>query len=478
MRRNKISRSGRLLKNIALMFAGNFVTKILSFIMVPVYTSLLSTADYGVADLISTTVLLVLPIFSLLMEEATLRFALDTAIDNKQVFTIGVTISTFGFIAALLVSPVILFFESLRPYYVFVILYYISLWLHNIFSYYVRGLDKVAICTVASIIHTVVFLAINIIGLVVLRWGVYAYLLAIDVSNLIAAAFLFIYCKLYKNIIRVRNIDWKLAKEMIKFSVPMLPDYISWWLNNGLDRYMISFFCNNSVLGLYSVAHKIPTILSSLTSIFSSAWRISSVDDFGSQKSIEFYSGIYRLYSGFLIITSSVLIFVVKPIAKFLFAKDFFIAWKITPILILAQIFSALAIFIGSIFTASKKTQKLFIAPLIGAAVNLCLNLLFIPKFEAIGAAWATTIGYMAIWIIQMINTSRVLKIDLNLKVLVPSLLLIVAQIFIVTKDTLTAMVFAGICAVIVLAINSQVLLQLTKIIIDRIKGFRCSRSM
>ena len=241
---------------------------------------------------------------------------------------------------------------------------------------------------------------------------------------------------------------------------------------------MISFFCNNSVLGLYSVAHKIPTILSSLTSIFSSAWRISSVDDFGSQKSIEFYSGIYRLYSGFLIITSSVLIFVVKPIAKFLFAKDFFIAWKITPILILAQIFSALAIFIGSIFTASKKTQKLFIAPLIGAGVNLCLNLVFIPKFEAFGAAWATTIGYMAIWIIQMINTSRVLKIDLNLKVLVPSILLIVAQIFIVTKDTLTAMVFAGICAVIVLAVNSQVLLQLTKIIIDRIKGFRCSRSM
>ncbi len=477
MSKSQTGKGGRLIKNIALIFTGSFVTKILSFFMVPLYTSWLSTSDYGVADLISTTVLLALPIFSMLMEESVLRFALDNSTDKKQVLSVGLTLSTFGFLIALAVSPILLLFDSLRPYYWFVLLYYISLWLYNIFSFFVRGLDKVAICTVGSIIHCIAFLSINIVGLVVLKWGVYAYLLAIDVSNLIAAAFLFFYCRLYQNIINIKKIDRHLAKEMLQYSLPMIPDYISWWINNGLDRYMLAGFCNNGVVGLYSVAHKIPSILSTLSGIFSSAWRISSVDEFGTEKSVKFYSQIYRLYSGFLIISASAIILFVKPIASILFAKEFFNAWKITPILILAHVFSALAIFVGSIFTASKKTKKLFIAPLAGAVANIIFNIIFIPEFEAIGAAWATVIGYMVIWVVQMINTAKILKIDLNFKVLIPSLLLITAEIFSVSMDSLFGVLSSVICMLIVFAINFKVLLYFIKMAFQKLTNIKSNGS-
>ena len=103
----------KLIKNILLLFTGNFVSKILSFLMVPFYTSMLSTSDYGISDLISTTVLLVLPFFSVLMDEAVMRFTLEETNDNKQVFTIAFFISTIGFILALAISPIILLFSNL-----------------------------------------------------------------------------------------------------------------------------------------------------------------------------------------------------------------------------------------------------------------------------------------------------------------------------------------------------------------------------
>lgn len=199
-------------------------------------------------------------------------------------------------------------------------------------------------------LHTFLYLSFNILFLAVIKIGVYGYLLAMNLSNLGAILFLVISCKLYKNFISIKRINWKLAKDMIKYSLPMIPNYISWWFNNCSDRYMVSFFCGTSVTGIYSVAYKIPTILSSMTSIFSSAWKISSVENFGSDESVKFYNKTYQFYSGLLLIGGSILIFLTKFLASFLFAKKFFLAWRITPFLILAYIISALALRFSSSF--------------------------------------------------------------------------------------------------------------------------------
>ena len=454
----------RLLKNILLLLSGNFVTKVLSFLMVPFYTSILSTADYGVADLISTTVLLVLPGFSLLMDEAIMRFALDKANDKKQVFTIAMSLSTIGFFVALCVSPIILLFGNLRPYYWFVILYYVSLWLYNIFSNFVKGMDKIAIVTTAGIIHTFAYLGINIVCLAVFRWGVVGYLLAIDLSNIIATVFLVISCGLHRNFISVKNINWKLAEQMIKYSVPMIPDYISWWINNCSDRYMIAAFLGTAATGVYSVAYKIPTILNSLTSIFSSAWKISSVEQFGSEESIKFYNRTYRIYSAFLMISGSCLILITKFLATILFARDFFEAWKITPILILSYIFSAQAIFVGSIFTASKKTKILFVSSLSGATINILLNLLMIPVLKENGAAIATCIGYVVILTVNIVNTRKILDMDFNLKRNIIAYSVMIVEMALVHCDNVMGYVLAMLCVLIIILLNVNELKSLISI--------------
>ena len=463
------NKSNRLVKNTFLLFISNFASKILSFLMVPFYTSILTTSDYGTADLISTTVLLVLPIFSMLMDEAAMRFVLDKEIDKKQVFTVSLALSTVGFLVVLCISPLILLIDSLRPYYSFTILYYVSLWLYNLFSNFVKGLDKFGIITIAGIIHTILYIGVNIFTLVILKLGIYGYLLATSISNLITAIFIFVVCGLYKYLINIKKLNFKLGKQMVKYSLPMIPDYISWWINNASDRYVLGYFCDSSTIGIYSVAGKIPTILNSLSSIFSSAWKISSADDFGSEDSKRFFAKIFDVYSTFLMIGSSLLIVMTKFLAKILFANDFYVAWEITPILLIANVVSAQAIFVGSIFTASKKTKTLFYSSMGGAIINTICNFYLIPQLEGIGAAIATVCGYFTILIANIILTRRIIKIDFAFrKNIISYLILFFQSVVLINLDCTYGVLIVAILFVAISILWKNELLSLIKIAINK----------
>lgn len=470
MAQNSMYKYKRLLKNISMLLAGNFVAKVLSFFMVPFYTSILTTSDYGIADLISNIVFLVLPIFSILMEEAVMRFSLDKGNDSQEVFAIAFKLSTVGFFIALCISPILLLLENFRPYYGYVLLYYVVTWLYNLLSNYVKGLDKVILTATAGVIHTFAYLGLNIYFLAVLKIGVFGYLLAISLSNLLAILFLAGKSKALKVIFVSRETNWKLAKEMVKYSLPMIPNYILWWVNNASDRFLVTFFCGTAVNGVYAVAYKIPSLLNSLTSIFSSAWQISSVDNFGTKESINFYNKIYSFYSGMLLIGASGLILITKGIAQILFAKDFFEAWKITPILVLAYIFSALAQYLNSVFSASKKTKTLMYSSFAGAVVNIVLNMILIPKFGGSGAAIATFIGYMTIWIVNMKNTRKIIKMNLNLCNIVISTCLIIIEIISVLLNCKNGYVLASICMSGVLLMNRGAFVDILNMIKIRVK--------
>ena len=254
-----------------------------------------------------------------------------------------------------------------------------------------------------------------------------------------------------------------MAKKMIRYSLPLIPDYISWWFNNASDRYILAFFSTTSAVGIYSVAYKIPSILSSLTSIFSSAWKISSVDDFGSEQSIKFYNSIYKTYISTLSICASFLIMFTRILARLLFSKGFYKAWEITPILIFAFIYSALAQYIASIFNASKKTNKVFFASTLGAIINILLNFLLIPFFSGIGAAIATTAGYITILVINMINTQKILKIDLNLKNIITQSILLIIEIVGIMLNIKMGSIISLICLMFILIYNKENLILLYK---------------
>ncbi len=169
--------------NVAAITIGNFASKILSFLIVPIYTAVLTTQEYGVVDTLSTTISLLYPFFTLLISEAVLRFALDKNEDQQQIFSIGFWVTIWGFLLMLVVSPVYFLFDGLKGYYWYFILYYFATTLQMVITYFIRGIERVKLFALNGFLMTFVYLILNIVFLLVLKIGVHGYFLALILSS-------------------------------------------------------------------------------------------------------------------------------------------------------------------------------------------------------------------------------------------------------------------------------------------------------
>jgi O-antigen/teichoic acid export membrane protein len=224
---------------------------------------------------------------------------------------------------------------------------------------------------------------------------------------------------------------------MMGYSLPLTPTATAWWVINVSDRYVIKYFCGLSIVGIYSVANKIPTVLAIVSAIFVQAWQLSAIKEFESEDRSKFYSGVYEYYNIALVLISSILIIFNRFIASILFAKNFYNAWIYVPFLLVGFMFSGLAAFLTPIFSAAKKTSVLFLSTLISAIVNIIFNILFVGyitkigadlKIAAIGSAIATAISFSLLWIIRFRKLKEYIKLDINLKKHTISYIIIIIQ--------------------------------------------------
>lgn len=420
-----------LIKNISLFAISSFIPKALVFVLIPIYTGYLTTEQYGVADLISTTVELAIPIFTLTIYDAVLRFILDEKYDKKQVVSAGIHVAAIG--AVILAGFTYLayhFLDAVRPEYAFFfwIMYTISSF-NSIFSVVLRGLNKVSVIAVGGILNSAVTLLANILFLTVFHWGLNGYLFANALGGFCSLIVGFLFGKIYQ------QINWKVdrstVKEMIKFSFPMIFSAVAWWVNNASDRYIISWIAGVSVSGLYAVASKIPSIISVFQSVFSQAWSVSAIKEFDPEDSDGFIGNMYTIFNFCVLLAAMGLISVNLLVAKILFSNEFFVAWLYVPPLIVACVFNAFSVFVGSLLIAVKDTKSRSVATIIGAVINTILNFVLITLFGGYGAAVATVVGFMATYIYQEVRIRKHVKMKTNaVRNYIGCFLLIVQMVF------------------------------------------------
>lgn len=387
-----------LTKNMMLFTISSFGSKIISFLLVPLYTSVLSTQDYGTVDLMTTTAQLLIPVLTLNIQDAVLRFALDKNNKREDVFKVSFYINVVGgFILAaallFLCGFRIIKIDSLYLVFLFVSFFFGSL--NNSLQMYLKANDKVLILTIGGIINTLIACSLNLLLLLVFKWGVNGYMVANSVGLIIFD----IYAWLAGDVncaIRIGKRNNSLFKAMIIYSTPLIANSLAWWVNSASDRYILTGFRGTGENGIYSVSYKIPTILSTITGIFYNAWSISAITEFDKNDNDGFIGSTYSAYSMLSVLACSSIMILNIPIARILYAKDFFQAWRCVPFLLAGTAFNGLSLFEGCIFGAVKRTGDVSKSTIFGACVNTGLNFLLIFFYGAIGAAAATMIGYIA----------------------------------------------------------------------------------
>ena len=176
---------------------------------------------------------------------------------------------------------------------------------------------------------------------VVLKLQVNGYIFASIGGYVVCIIFISIACKIstYVNV----HIDFSLMRKMIRYSVPLIPNTISWWINYSLDKYMVIFYCGYGENGIYSAASKFPAVLTTITDIFFKAWQISSAVEYDSVDRNIYYKKVHGVFMSALIATSTFMMIFVKLFSSIFLAKSYYISWKMMPFLIIAVAFSALS---------------------------------------------------------------------------------------------------------------------------------------
>lgn len=427
-----------LLKNMALFSISNFVTKILVFLLVPLYTGVLTPYEYGIVDIMQVTMLLLVPALTMNIGEAALRFGIEYSDRRGEIFKIGnkyVIKSIFYVVVACIVAS---FFTNseIRIYLLFFALVYAANCFYEFYVLFFQGMEKVESVVIGSITCTLITVCLNIYFLLVLKTGLYGYLYSQIAAFSVAAAVMYIVSrKSIETNSKSEESTKLLEKEMTSYSVPLIAYSTASWVNNASDRYLVLLMCGASVNGIYGVAYKIPAILMVFQRIFAQSWQISATKTHSEEDSEQFFTGMYKIYNMFMVLGCGLLIMVVRILAFLMFKKEFFDAYKLVPPLLISVIFGALTGFLGSICLAYKDSKSMGIATGIGAVMNVLLNIILIPHFAAMGASIATGISYFTMCMMALVFVKRHVTLKINIiRDVVAYILLIVESIFVIMQ--------------------------------------------
>lgn len=459
------NRENKFIKNTIIIFLSKFCTQFLSFFLLPLFTALLSTEEYGYFDLYSTYAWLLAIFLTLQLENGMFRFLIDKRDDNdglKNIISNG-----FIVIFIQLIIFIILFFLGLKFFgiknieYIFIMT--ISTSLLNLVLQIARGMGRNIEYGISSIISGVSNVIFCVIFIKVLSLKLLGIVLAYVLSNLIASIYLIIRINIFK------YIDFKVLsknsiKELALYSLPLIPNSISSWIMSISDKVMISFFLGVSFNGIYSISTKFSMLLSHVFTAFSLSWTesasMSSEDKDRSSYFSKIINNIFLLCSFIciIILASMPIIF------KFFIEESYSEAYLYIPILIFASFFELFSILMGSVFIALKMPKQIATTTIIGGVINIIINALFLKNHGLIIACISTLVSYIYISIVRYLKISKHIKIKLDFSKYIFILILYIITIFIYYyKSIIASIISIVILSIAFLIINKKYLIYLLK---------------
>lgn len=432
---SKKNRASTLIRDTGLFAISFFGSKVIIFLLTPLLTSILTTEEYGLADLISTTVNFIYPILTLAIADATLRFAMEKESDKNAVLSNSLLITAISIAIGASLLPLIKYVKpELWNYSVIFLTIYSLFNIHNCLSNFVKSIGKTKLFAIQGVLQAFSIAICSVVFLLLFKMGLYGYLLSIIIGYSIPILFMIIVGKLGKYIFPF-HVNGKLLLQMLRYSIPMVPTLLAWAANTSIDKYMILYLDGLSSSGVYSVAHKIPTLFTSVATVFVQAWQLSAISNYGSNDESDFHTRVYNGLNIFSLLLCMGIVSLSKWFASFLFAKDFFKAWIFVPLLTMSAMFASHGGFLASEFRAAKKTNSLFLSVIVGSVCNIVLNYFLILFYGSLGAAVATAISFTIIWMFRIILIQRIVKVKVNVPLTILNYALFVIETIIVMAD-------------------------------------------
>lgn len=397
----------------SLVFAiGNFGSSVLSFLMIPLYTAILTTSQYGMVDFIQTTVMLLAPIVGLSLYEATLRFSMEKGtnlegiVSTSFISTVTLTVSSIG---------IIWFFKNqlgINYFGLFSALIFFTV-INTLVQNYTRATGFIKTYAASGVLATISLIVSNLILLLVFKLGVEGFLISLIISLLSSILFNSFSSGFFKKL-NLKKVSLNMLVNMLRYSVPLIPNSISWWLTSDVNKFFIVFYLGTAANGQFAIASKPGAILSLIFSIFAKSWQLSATEEIQSDERHTFFSDIFTKILQVHILMIGLVLVIVHPAFLLLFSAEYSEVWKVVPLMLLSVMFSNFAAFLGVSYLAGKKTLNILISTVFAGLINVSVNYILIPNFGLYGAAIGSMSAFLFLFLFRLIDTQKFVSIQIN----------------------------------------------------------------
>ncbi|RKJ76517.1 hypothetical protein D7X33_14460 [Butyricicoccus sp. 1XD8-22] len=413
-----MNRYQKLLGNTMIFAIGTFSSKLLVFVMNHFYTAALTKPEYAVANIIILVSNIIIPVASLGISNAVIRYGVDKSNDQSEVFSISILTVLGGVLLLLpfypLIGPMLQHFlpdsEILPSYVVMIYLYVLVSSIQSVCSQFVRALGHVRLYALGGVFRTVMTVVFNILFLSVWQIGIPGFVLSVVCSDGLAVVALSIIERL-PQYFRPTAYRPALAKNMYRYAAPLIMTTICVWIFSSSDQFFISWLTGEETAAVFMASYKIPTILTVVSGIFIEAWQLSTFTNNTYEEQVEFFSKVGNAYQAIIFMMASGIVLFSQIGMSIIAVPSYFEGWRYIPLLIFATAFCCLSNFTNSVYALYKKTIFSFTSAVGGAIANLILNYILIKRFGGNGAALSTLLCYIGMFLARAIHSQRYLEI-------------------------------------------------------------------
>lgn len=449
-----------LFKNTGIIAIGQISTKIVNFLLLPLYTALLTTQEYGLVDILSTYSALIVVIVGFQINQAVFRFLVTNRKNKEKLIEICSTTFFCSVIICLIYSFAFLIIQYFIPLQCkwYLLLQVIATIFLQLISGITRGLGNNILYSFGNFISAFITIILNVFSIAVFHMGVEMMLIGYIAGPFFGGLIMLYFGKLYKYI-KISFFSFSELKIIINYSLPLVPNELSWTLIHSSDRMIVSSILNVAMNGLIAVASKFSYIYTTVFSIFNTSWTEQVVlhyKDVGGKKYINNMFEKVVVFFGCLAIG---IIACMPLIFKILVNEQYKTCYGLIPFYMIAVFFNATIGMISAIYLAENETKKVAMSTGVAAAINIIVDLVLIRWIGIYAAPISSICGYAFITVWRIIDVNRRhCKITMKIKkVVLLFMMLLLSLISYWSTNTIVNILFLFIVFIFAILLNKSI---------------------
>ncbi len=409
-------RINNLMKNSAVFMVGNFASKILMFLLLPLYTNVLNPAEYGEMDIYISILAVLYSIVSLQSCESVFRFMVDAKSEQEKTSVISNAFAV-ALLGTVLFSAGMLIYGALTNFkYTLVFILYVAFNIFSVFSQQaIRGLNYTVIYSTIGVLATIVQVLGNVVFIYACKMGAVSLLWAHVVTYIFVFMCILVKCNFFKYF-KASAVNLSTVKEHLKFNIPLLPNALCIWGVSSLGKYLLLFFYSTSEVGLLAFSTKFSQLITAVNSILFLAWQQSAISEYNSEDKHEYATEIFNKFVALELSAIAIIIPCVKFLVFSVMGEQYRLAWVYIPVFFIGALFVFMGNFVSIGFFGAKKTNTVFYASLAAMIIYFALGYFGAKHWYILGVGVAYAIAQFIYFIVLQLRVKKYMYAKVSFK--------------------------------------------------------------